>query len=334
MKWLTSLGMLYLVLCGTVSLQAQDATDVERQLTTTGLVVEIHGASPELGLFAVTYRSPANFFEFVQMSLVTRDAAVANQLRTIRRHDRVRIKGSLLPNPSPQMHILAASIELVAKYVPAIAAPPYEYDSQIARDLQGRSSGRFLVHIAQPDDGILVVEYKDAVLPIFVMNKQLLTGLARNDVVQLRFRHQDYPDRPTHLRLDEAHRQPLRVVDRIMNKHGKRADMKGALVLFPKSPQIVSNVFALLEELPGGLTRQYTLVNLASERRFAEIRTKLQAAWDRHVAPGDYVNGRNKLVSLKVRVRARGIFSQTDSGQANPQILLESADSISFEEMR
>jgi len=333
MTWLNSLGMLSLVLCGTVSLHAQDATDVERQLTTTGLVVEIHGASPGLSLFAVTYRSPTNFFEFVQLSLVARDAAVESQLRTMQRHDRVRIKGSLLPNPSPQMHILASSIELVANYVPAIAAPPYEY-SQTARDLDGKSSGRFLVHIARPDDGILVVEYKDAVLPIFVLNKQLLTGLARNDVVQLRFRQQDHPDRPTHLRLDEAHREPLRVVDRITSKHGKRADMKGALVLFPKSPQIVSNVFAILEELPGGLTRQYTLVNLASERRFAEIRTKLQAAWDRHAAPGDYVNGRNKLVSLKVRVRARGIFNQTDSGQANPQILLESADSISLEEVR
>jgi hypothetical protein len=319
------------LLCTGVRGGAVDIAAVEKLLTTTGVVVEIHGAVPELGLFVVTYRNPASFFDFEQLSLVARDPAVVAQLRGVARHDRVRIRGRMLPNPSPQPHLLAESIELVQQYVPAVAAGPYQYGSDLPRDLLGKTSASFLVHIAQPDEGILVVEYHDAVIPIFVTNKARLAKLSRNDVIHLSFRVQEQPGRPLHLRVNEDVPEPLRVVDAIAAKHGRSADMRGALVLFPKSPQIVSNVFALLEELPGGLTRQYTLVNLQSNTRFAAIRAKLQAAWDRHAATGDFVNGRNKMVSLKVRVRAKGTFNQTDSGQANPQILLDSADAITIE---
>ena len=314
-----------------VSGGAVDIADIEKLLTAGGVVVEIHGAVPALGLFAVTYRKPGSFFDFEQLSLVARDPAVLAQLRGMARHDRIRVRGRLLPNPSPQPHLLAESIELVHKYMPAVAAGPYKYGSELPRDLLGKTSASFLVHIAEPDNGILVVEYHDAVIPIFVTNRKRLAPLSRNDVIHLSFRVQDHPQRPLHLEVNEDAPEPLRVVDSIAAKHGRPADMQGALVLFPKSPQIVSNVFALLEELPGGLTRQYTLVNLQSDARFAAIRAKLQAAWDRHNAAGDFVNGRNKLVSLKVRVRARGTFNQTDTGQANPQILLDSPDAITIE---
>jgi hypothetical protein len=329
-RWRTALVAVAL-LCTGVRGGAVDVAEIEKLLTTSGVVVEIHGAVPTLGLFAVTYRNPASFFDFEQLSLVARDPAVLAQLHGIGRHDRIRIRGRLLPNPSPQPHILAESIELVRKYLPAVAAGPYEYGSDLPRDLLGKTSASFLVHIAQPDEGILVVEYHDAVIPIFVTNTARLATLSRNDVIHLSFRVQDHPGRPLHLEVNEDAPEPLRVLDSIAAKHGRPADMQGALVLFPKSPQIVSNVFALLEKLPGGLTRQYTLVNLESDARFAAIRAKLQAAWDRHAATGDFVNGRNKLVSLKVRVRAKGTFNQTETGQANPQILLDSPDAITIE---
>ena len=329
-RWRTALVAMAL-LCTGVRGGAIDIAEIEKLLTTGGVVVEIHGAVPTLGLFAVTYRRPGTFFDFEQLSLVARDPAIVARLNDLKRHDRIRIKGRLLPNPSPQPHILAESIELVQKYVPAVAAGSYEYGSDLPRDLLSKTSASFLVHIAQPDEGILVVEYHDAVIPVFVTNKMLLGKLSRNDVIHMRFRVQERPGRPLHLTVNEDGPDPLRVLESIAARHGRPADMEGALVLFPKSPQIVSNVFALLEELPGGLTRQYTLVNLQSDARFAEIRATLQAAWDRHAAAGDFVNGRNKLVSLKVRVRARGTFNQTDTGQANPQILLDSADAITID---
>ncbi|MGZ3706939.1 MAG: hypothetical protein ACXVA8_13000, partial [Bdellovibrionota bacterium] len=111
--------------------------------------------------------------------------------------------------------------------------------------------------------------------------------------------------------------------------HGKPAALDGELVLFPKSPEIIFNVFALLQHLDNGLTRQYTLVNFDDPALFKKIREKLQAEWDKFPA---YVNGRNKLVSTKVRVRAKGTFNEIDPGQANPQILLKSVDDVELYE--
>ncbi len=310
---------------------AVDIAEFETLLTSTGVVVEMHGANPALDLFAITYRSARSFFDFEQMSLVVRDAALLERLRGMQRHDRIRITGRFLPNPSAQRHVLASTIELVEEYRPGVATPDYHYAPGLLQELRGRRSATFLVHIAEREEGILVVEYRDAVLPVFLTDKRLIATLSRNDLIELRYTLQEYPDRPPHLRVDEEGNEPIRVLDAIGRKHGLPADVSGALVLFPRSPQIVENVFAVLEELPGGVNRQYTLVNLENPERFAAIREKLQAAWDRQ-APADYVNGRNKLVSRTVRVRVRGTFNQTDPGQANPQILLESADALTIVE--
>src|SRR6185437_5243516 len=116
--------------------------------------------------------------------------------------------------------------------------------------------------------------------------------------------------------LDESSPEAVKVLDSIHAKNGKPASIEGALILFPKSPEILWNVFAVQELLPGGLTRQYTLVDFDDPKIFTRIRKKLQKAWDeyRHA----YVNGRNKLVSTRIRVKAKGIFSDVDPGQANP----------------
>jgi hypothetical protein len=97
--------------------------------------------------------------------------------------------------------------------------------------------------------------------------------------------------------------------------------------MFPKSPQVIFNVFAVLQELPGGMQRQYTLVNFDSPEKFTAIRTKLQDAWDAG-GPDAAKSGRNKLISTKVRVRVTGTFNEIDPNQANAQIVLDSADSV------
>ena len=58
-----------------------------------------------------------------------------------------------------------------------------------------------------------------------------------------------------------------------------------------------------------------------------EIRRKLQDAWDA-AGPGAAVSGRNKLISTKVRVRAKGTFNEIDPNQANAQIVLSGVDSL------
>jgi hypothetical protein len=188
----------------------------------------------------------------------------------------------------------------------------------------------FMVHAIAGDGHILVVEYKDAVLPIYVVNADLTKGLFRNDIVQIKFLFQDYPDHPVHLAVNESATDALKVIDSIQAKNGKSTVLEGALILFPKSPEINFNVFAVQEELTDGLKRQYTLVNFDSTDTFQKIRDALQKAWDKY--PGAYVNGRNKLVSTRLRVKATGTFNEVDPSQANPQILLNSVDSIEIEE--
>jgi hypothetical protein len=232
-----------------------------------------------------------------------------------------------MPNPSGQRHIQVTSVELVKAFAPPMEIPPYHRDARLPEDLAQKDKERFIVHVANADTGVFVVEYRDAIVPVYVRNAALLEGLYRNDVVELKFHVQSHPSAPSHLNLNEGGPEPLRVVDSIREKHGKRASLEGALVMFPQSPQIKFNVFALLENLPDGLNRQYTLTNFEDQSVFTGIREKLQAAWDNE-AGRHYENGRNKLVSRTIRVRVNGVFNQIDPAQANPQILVTTPDDI------
>lgn len=182
------------------------------------------------------------------------------------------------------------------------------------------------MHAVDAGGAILVVEYEDIVLPVFVNRPELTKNLARNDVVRLAYEIRTLPDRPVHLQLKDVE-QPIEVVDSIMALHGQPASVEGELVLFPKSPQVKFNVFAVLQPLPGNLRRQFTLANFESDDAFKAIRDKLQAAWDSE-PEGTAVSGRNKLISTKLRVRATGTFNEIDPGQANAQILLDGPDSV------
>ena len=287
---------------------------------------EIHGAYPALDLYVFTYRRADDFFDFVEVSLVAPNDVLAAELAGLRRHDRVRIRGALADNRSAQMHVELSALEVVSRYEPTPEIPAYDYRASLPDDLRGTDNGLFLVHAVQAGGSILVVERGDAVVPVYVRRPELVRGLARNDVVRLHYRIRPRPERPVHLELLDIDR-PIEVVEAITALHGRPAAVEGALVLFPKSPQVVFNVFAVLQELPGRLTRQYTLVNFESPEAFARIREKLQDAWD-SAEPSSAVSGRNKLVSTTVRVRATGTFNQIDANQANAQIVLDGPDAI------
>ena len=247
-------------------------------------------------------------------------------LGTLNRHDRVRIKGAFLDNPSPQKHIDVAAVEVVKKYESSYPSAPYEYEAKVPDELLDKDSALFLVHAVHENGQILVVEYKDIVLPIFVKNGALSKDLWRGDLVRLKFRIQKDPGRPIHLRVRETEVDAIQLVEAVKSLHGKTGSLEGTLVLFPKSPEIKFNVFALLQELPEGLKRQYTLVNFDNPDTFAKIRDLLQKAWDKY--PNASINGRNKLLSTKIRVKATGTFNEVSPNQANPQILLPTLESI------
>lgn len=315
--------MLALEACATVPI----AERFEREIVAGNAIEgEIHGAYPELQLYVFTYRNPENFFEFVEVSLIAATPEVGRQLAELRRHDRVRITGALADNRSNQPHVEVASLEVVRKYAASPAVPAHDYTASIPRDLEDKDNELFLVHAVNAGGTVLVVEHGDIVLPVYVTRPELTRELARNDVVRLHYEIRSRPDRPVHLQLKDIE-SPVEVVDSVMALHGKPASVEGALVLFPRSPQVRFNVFAVLQELPGGLQRQFTLVHFDDQETFAAIRQKAQAAWDA-AGPESAVSGRNKLISTKVRVRASGAYNEIDPNQANAQIVLASADAL------
>lgn len=310
----------------TQSAMAVDIAEIEKKLTGDGVDGWVHGSVPGQMLYVFTYRNPEDFFDNIQMSLVPATAAIAKTLATLNRHDKVRVKGKFMKNPSPQKHIKVMQLEIIKAHASAYETKPYEYEAKIPDELLGLKQAKFLVHAIGAEGHILVVEYKDTVLPIFVKDAAATAKLFRNDVVELKIAIQKEPNHPTHLVLDEKAADSVRVIESIQSLHGQKATIEGALILFPKSPEIIFNVFAVQEKLSDGLSRQFTLVNFDNPETFKKIREKLQAAWNQYEK--DYVNGRNKLISTRVRVSATGTLNEIDANQANPQILLESVDSI------
>ena len=323
--FITALASLF-VACTTISPRANavDLKQVEQELTGAGAVGWVHGSVKDEGIFVFTYRNPKNFFDYVIMSLVPKDDFIATQLTSLGRHDKVRVKGSFLWNPSPQKHIEVTEIARVEEF--KLPGGPFQREAKIPDDLKKQSCASFLVHAVAGEGHIVVLEYKDSIVPMFSEFPELTKNLFRNDVIRACYVLQTFPGRPTHLNIDAAEKEPIKVTEAITALHGKPADMTGALVLFPKSPEIIFNVFALQQELSDGLKRQYTLVNFDDPELFKKIREKLQAAWDKY--PNDFVNGRNKLMHKKVFVRAKGVYNQIDKNQANPQILLKSVDDV------
>ena len=322
LRWLfVTLGILLLAACAPIQVKLDRALAAGRAVEG-----EIHGAYPDLNLYVFTYRDPKNFFDYVEASLIATTPELTARLAELRRHDRVRIQGARADNRSQQVHIELGSLEVVTKYEASPPIPRYEHEASIPDDLLGKTNELFLVHAVNAGGAVLVVEREDVVLPVYVRRPELTRDLSRNDVVRLYYEIRSRPDRPVHLELADVD-QPVEVVESVASLHGKPASLEGALVLFPKSPQVLFNVFAVLQELPGNAQRQFTLVNFEDPTKFEAIRKKLQDAWD-VAGPDGAVNGRNKLISTKVRVRVTGTFNQIDPNQANAQIVLDGPDAV------
>ncbi len=305
---------------------AVDLAQIEAELKGAGATGWIHGSVESQNLYVFTYRNPANFFDYVEMSLTTKDQAIQKKFASLARHDQVVVKGSFLDIKVPQKHIDVTSIDLIKKYQSSEAVDPYQHQVKIPDELLNVNSATFLVHAVAAEGQILVVEYKDAILPIFVKNGALAKDLYRGDLVQLSFKIRKDPDQPVHLKLNEADPKAIQVLESIRALDQKPASVQGALILFPKSPEISLNVFSVEQTLPAGLRRQFTLVNFDNPEVFNQIIQKCQKAWDQH--PGEYVNGRNKLVSNRLQVKVIGTFNEVSPSQANAQVLIKSIDDL------
>ncbi len=304
-----------------------DWPQIEAQLKGAGLTGRIHGSVGERSLFVFTIRDPADFFSHYEFPLVASTPEIESKLSTLARHDRVILKGHFLVSRAPIRHILVEGATLDEKYESPI--PAYSYRAKIPDELKGRAEAVFRVHAIVAEGKAVVLEYKDAVIPVFFRSAAETSTLFRGDRIRLRYVLRDHPPSPTHLAPDPSAEKAFEILSSVRSRHGQTAALEGSLVLFPRSPQIVFDVFALQEIAPEGTTLEYTLVNFENPELFKKIREKLSLGWNRAASSAE--SGRNKLVNPLIRVHAQGVLNVVDANQANPQILLSSPDDVTLE---
>ena len=302
-----------------------EIANLSQELTNTGLVGRIHGAAETSQMFVMSVREPNNFFSHREFSLIPQDPETKNSLSQLNRHDLVCVQGNLIANPSPQKHIALNSIQVLEPWAQPQGFAPYQRQTDIPAELKARTSLIGKVHAIGEEGKILVVEYQDIVIPIFVSETEYTQGLYRGDIVKLTYQIQQSPQRPVHLQLDLTASQPLTVIDAIAQWHEQPKTLTGSLVKFPQSPQLKFDVYAM-EVDTQGVKRYFTLINFEDTAEFQKIRQKLAKIWDAHGATA--VSGRNMLINPQVTIEATGIGNIISPEQANPQILLENAEQV------
>lgn len=306
-------------------------TELDKCLKTTGLRLEVHGVSAEDRTAVATYRSATNFFVYRHISLITKDPALKAAIMALKRHDVILVKGALGRVESPQKHIVVAGIEVETASTAHDGMPDYKYDTP-PDEVLSKSNLTAIVHGVFHNGAILVIEYGDRIIPVFVEARYVddTKGLYRSDVIEINYVVQESPGRPIHLNLtgnvDGKSVPPVTVKQSILAQSGKTMDITGELVLYPKNPQVQFNVFAVKEDLGQNLRRYYTLVNFDDPKIFQAIREKMQLAWDAETT--GRLNDRNKWINTKIKIRARGISNTQEANQANPQILLDTASDV------
>lgn len=308
--------------------QGLELSQLSQELEGNGLIGRIHGASAAAKMVVLSVREPNNFFAHREFSLIAEDETVQATLDELHRHDQVCVQGSIMANPSPQHHVKVSSLEVQEPWTGLDGHPDYEYEEGLPEELMGRSSVVGKVHAIGEGGKILVVEYKDQVLPIFVPTPDMTDvtqSLYRGDIVRLAYQVQLHPQSPMHLQLDPTVAEPIEMLDAIAPQHGEAKTLSGHLVQFPKSPQLRFDVYAINVETEG-VYRTFTLLNFNDMEIFEEIRTKLADIWESNTET--VVTGRNYLINPEITIEASGLINVISTEQANPQILLENADAL------
>ncbi len=304
--------------------QGLEMENLSQELTSTGLIGRIHGAVGTSQLFVMAVREPNNFFSHREFSLISSDGSTTEQLRQLNRHDLVCIQGEIIANPSPQKHIALKSIQVLEPWSQPEGFAPYAREN-FSEELKNQTSLIGEVHAVGEEGKILVMGYQDAVLPIYVTETKYTQNLYRGDIVQLNYQIQEYPQQPLHLKLDTTVEQPLKVIDAIAEWNNQPKTLTGKLVKFPQSPQLKFDVYGM-EVDSQGIKRYFTLINFEDVNEFPRIRQKLTKIWNDNAATA--VSGRNMLINPQVMIEVSGMGSVVSPEQANPQILLESAERV------
>ncbi len=294
----------------------------ERGETVTGWV---HAAVPKYRQYVFTWRNPQNFFESFEYPMIPGDDTLYPVFSELKRHDKIEVSGELFETSAGQRHLIAQSLKVTESYESDITIPPHEPVSpERLAELGQSDEAIFSVHAVLQEGKVVVLDYKDAILPLIVENADDTKGLFRYDIVRVRYLLELHPGRPQHLELlpNEPGKANVTILSRVTDGHDQPIEITGDLILFPKSPQIKFNIFAIRHIDQNGIKTVYTLVNFEDMALFEELRATLQNAWD--ASSVEAINDRNKLVKPGLVIQAKGTKNIVSPNQANPQILIDS----------
>jgi hypothetical protein len=302
-----------------------DLPAFETALKADGVDGWVHGRLGNLAVFV--FREKGDFFRYALFPMVSHIPSVRTELQTLKRHDKLHIKGEFIDNGAPQKHIYVTELAVLERWDGGGGepVPPYEYEAKVPEELMSRSEFIGKVHFAAQDGSMIVTEFKDVIVPVVGIPGRA-NNLYRGDKIRLHYKIQQSPGRPSHLVLDSDAAEPVTVIAHLKDLHGRQDCVEGQLIKFPKSPEVVFDVFALQNTDSDFYTLDYTLVNFDDPELFKAIRAKASAAWDQH--PETVVNGRNKLLNPRIHVRACGTLNVVSPSQANPQVLIQKIDDL------
>jgi hypothetical protein len=302
-----------------------DMAEVEQLLTGDGIVGHMHAAIPEYGTWVFNYQK-GSVFNSYQFPMAISDPDLLEMAMTLKRHDKVKLTGSIAKIGAAQKHILVTGITISEVFKPTGFEPNYSRTQTVPNELIRGNSAIVGVHSISADGLSLTVEYRDFVVQVVVKNPELTKGLYRNDKIRISYHAVDVAGRPLHLVLDESAVAPLEMLDAIVDLHSRNATAEGCLVFFPKSPQITRDIYALLEIDKDGVTRTWTLANFVDSEVFAGISSRLAEYWNEK--SGSAINFRNKMLNTGIHVTATGTLNISSPNQANPQILISTLDDL------
>lgn len=222
--------------------------------------------------------------------------------------------------------LMITNIKVLEPFDNSALEGKYNRNHATPNELMNSTEAVVAVHAINADGTSLMVEYRDFVVQVVINNGALAKDLYRNDKIKIHFRPSQIEGRPLHLILNEKVEKPIEMVDRLVDLHGKHATAEGCLVLFPQSPQINRDIYALLEVDAQGVMRTWTLTNFSSREVIDGISKNLGDFWTEN--KGTAVNFRNKMLNTGIRVKATGTLNIVSPNQANPQILLSKIEDL------
>lgn len=305
--------------------------EVVKNVPEQGIRALVHGADHKRKLYVVSWSHPKNFFNRYNFVISPKNSTVKSTIIKLNRGDMLFLKGNVNMNRG-QAHIEVSHLEIKKVYDPKVKYPAGKHEriTELPGDLLDKTEEVFYLHATDESGKVLVLEHGDTIVPMIVRNPKLTTKLYRGDYVKLAYKihDSDDPRRVTHLFLNDKAKEPVKVLDSIVKLHEKEIEYEGRMVMFPKSPTINRNIFAIEAYWPKDKTkapRYFTLLpkDFTTEK-FEAMLKKLQDQWDAN--PDEIFMGRNKYIHQKLSIKIKGKGNVVSENQANPQIFANIED--------